>query len=102
MGGARSVACGARGSCPDSHPDKGVLTTPQVPADAWEASVDDGRTWTPAIELDGESLWLFNGHLCDEPDAPGQVNLSASVVPLLRVVDSPEVLIRSPFEVVLQ
>ena len=67
-----------------------LTTDPPVAASAWEASFDDGATWDQATVIDGTSAWLVAG-----PDAdPGTAVavLTESVTPLLRAIDSPEIL----------
>ena len=69
-----------------------ISTTPDVAA--WEASFDDGTTWVPSttVGTDGFYRWLVAG-----PDvAPGEgaTILAASVVPIVRATDSPEIIPR--------
>ena len=69
-----------------------ISTTPDVAA--WEASFDDGTTWVPSttVGTDGYYRWLVAG-----PDvAPGEgaTVLAASVVPIVRAIDSPEIIPR--------
>lgn len=69
-----------------------ITTDPAVTG--WEASFDDGASWkaSTAVGTDGWSRWLVAG-----PDAatPGTaVVLAATVRPLVRATENPEVVVR--------
>lgn len=69
-------------------------TTP-IELDAWEASFDGGLTWhnTTVRELDGEdwSTWLLAGEDAEQGSAVAVI--SRPVAPLIRAIDSPEIVI---------
>lgn len=78
-----------------------ITTVPQVTA--WEASFDDGTTWTagaadtrvPPTANTWE--WLVAGELRDNTDlAPGVLAgvITRSMSPKIRCVDTPEVIVR--------
>lgn len=70
-----------------------VVTDPAV--DGWEASFDGGTTWTPGTPIpamDGGWQWLVQGPDVD-PASASALTLTGSVAPLLRVVDTPEVVV---------
>lgn len=79
-----------------------ITTSPQLTS--WEASFDGGTTWTvgaddsrPAPEANTWE-WLVAGHLCDNSDlGPGELAgvITRTMRPLIRGIDSPEVIVRS-------
>ena len=70
-----------------------ISTTPD--AAAWEASFDDGATWVPSttVGTDGYFRWL-RSHGPDVPPVKVRPCLAASVVPIVRAIDSPEIIPR--------
>lgn len=69
-----------------------ITTDPTVTG--WEASFDDGTTWlaSTTVGTDGWFRWLVAG-----PDAPtpgSATVLAASLRPLVRAVENPEVVVR--------
>lgn len=69
-----------------------VTTDPQVTD--WEASFDNGATWvagTPIVGVDNGYQWLVAGPDVDLGAAVAVI--SANVTPLLRDVDTAEVLV---------
>ena len=71
-----------------------TLTIDTEPAvTGWEASFDGGTTWAPGA-LNGDVWqWLVAGPLAPT-DQPCMV-IDRSTAPLIRAVDTPEILIRS-------
>lgn len=59
----------------------------------WQASFDHGTTWHAGdtSEDDGRTRWLLAGPDADTGDA---IVISASVVPLVRAIDNPEIIVR--------
>lgn len=70
-----------------------VTTTPATTATDWSASFDGGKTWTPAIDVDGHSGWLVAGRQADPTGAAAR--LSSGVTPLVRLIANPEIVVRS-------
>jgi len=68
-----------------------------VPADAnaLEVSFDDGLTWTPMTWNADETAVLVLVAGPDMPDPAGVVLPAGRHVPLVRLVDTPETVIRS-------
>ena len=69
-----------------------IVSTPPV-VNGWEASFDEGVTWVSGIQDDvDETLWRW---LVAGPDAtPGDaVVLEGTVAPMIRVLDTPEVIV---------
>jgi hypothetical protein len=68
-----------------------------IPADGWEASFDRGVTWIAATVVTHDaadwSAWLVAG--VDAEEGSAVAVLSASVSPLVRAVDNPEIVVRS-------
>lgn len=72
-----------------------ITATPPVTSAAWELSVDGGATWTAATVVDGLPAWLVRG-----PDYAGDQTdtallVSATVRPILRLIDDPETIVRT-------
>lgn len=75
-----------------------IVTEPAVTG--WEASFDRGTTWhTPTMDAE-VMTWLLNGpDFTADPTA--SITVAASVTPLFRVVDTPEVIVRTGERVTL-
>lgn len=71
-----------------------ITTTPTVDADAWEMSIDDGATWKASQVVDDAPAWLIKGSAYAGVETD-PILVSATVEPLLRLVDSPETIVRS-------
>lgn len=67
-----------------------ITTEPDV--DGWEASFDGGETWVEADTSGDGFRWLVAG-----PDAdPGTAAVvSRDIAPLVRVIDTPEIVVRN-------
>lgn len=72
----------------------GITTEPAV--SAWEASFDGEATWVAGTTTDGVTRWLVAGPDYDDTvGAPATATvLTGSVLPKIRAVDNPEVIIR--------
>lgn len=74
-----------------------VTTDPAISAASWEASFDQGETWHAATvqsDVTGDwSAWLIAGNEADPGDAVAV--LASSRTPMIRAVDSPEILTRT-------
>jgi hypothetical protein len=73
-----------------------ITTAPAVGAAAWEASFDEGGTWSPATvdtDADGDwSTWLVAGDAATVGAAVAVIGHDTT--PLVRATDTPEVLVR--------
>lgn len=69
-----------------------VTTTPATTPTDWSASFDAGKTWTPAIDVDGHSAWLVAGRLADPTGAVA--TLRSGINPLVRLISNPEIVVR--------
>lgn len=66
-----------------------IITEP--PVAAWSASFDDGATWVEGELVSDQHRWLVAGPAAD----PGTATVvPATVTPLLRAVDNPEIIVR--------
>lgn len=76
-----------------------ITTAPEVTS--WDASFDDGETWTTGEAVDGETdqwRWLVRGPDFDEDAHPpadsALVDPTGELLePLLRATDNPEVVV---------
>ena len=68
-----------------------IATEPAVAG--WEASFDGGATWATGAAVTGGWRWLVAGPQAPL-DEPASV-IDRSVVPLVRAVDTPEILVRA-------
>ena len=75
--------------------DLGITTDPAV-SGGWELSVDAGATWVAGEAVTGGARWLVRGpsFTPDVGDVTVSTLVSASVQPLVRVVDTPETVVR--------
>lgn len=72
-----------------------------VPPGDWEASFDRGLTWHPAQphpDLPTAPAWLvahvtFPGPGDPSTPIPGQILIAVTTIPLLRLIDQPEVMV---------
>lgn len=73
-----------------------IVTEPML--EAWEASFDDGVTWSPGEAADGGFRWLVAGADAEPEDQADAVAvIDRYTVPLLRDIDNPEtVIVRGP------
>ncbi|HEX8489365.1 MAG TPA: hypothetical protein VF642_12525 [Propionibacteriaceae bacterium] len=75
-----------------------IATEPAVAT--WEASFDGGTTWEDQTLIEGLPAWLIAGTNAD-PGAAVAV-LAGSVAPLLRAVDTPEIVVREGPKIYVQ
>lgn len=70
-----------------------TVDQPDVAASEWQASFDGGTTWSTAVDVDGRSGWLLAG---PEVASPGGaiVMPAGTTYPVVRLVDSPELVVR--------
>lgn len=73
-----------------------LSTTPAV--DGWEATFDDGDTWTAGTEVtvgdETRYRWLLAGSLADTTDAVAVLEPGIHVV-VVRATSNPEIIARS-------
>lgn len=69
-----------------------------IPASGWEASFDKGVTWYAATVITHDavaySAWLLAGIDADPGTAVMVLPANARIVPLVRAVDNPEIVVR--------
>lgn len=69
-----------------------ITTTPATQPTDWAASFDHGATWVTATAVDGNSAWLVAGA---SADPTGAVVVRTKTSPLVRLLDNPEIVVRS-------
>lgn len=68
-----------------------IDTVPEI--STWEASFDGGATWVPGEHQGLKTMrWLLAGA---DADPTGATVISAKVMPMIRVADNPEIVVRS-------
>lgn len=75
-----------------------IVTEPAVTG--WEASFDGGTTWDASTVVDGFPAWLVAGTAAAVGTAVAV--LADSVTPLLRVIDTPEIVVREGPKIFVQ
>ena len=68
-----------------------IETVPEIAT--WEASFDGGTTWVAGEHTAAYTMrWLLAGA---DADATGATVVNAKTIPMLRVIDTPEIVVRA-------